>query len=387
MFKILVVIPNFYPAIIYGGPVFTSFHTCKELVKIGVEVRVSTTNANMTNRLDMQPNIWTKKSDNFFVKYYNETMINKFSFSLLLNLWKDIKQADVVHIQYLFSTPTPMAILYSVLFHKPILLTPHGSMGSWCLDQGSKFKKKWLNWLIRPFISKIVWHATAEMEKNEILAVFPNARVEVIANGIKLDEFQNFNIITPLDFTNKFTHKEFITEKIIVSMGRLQKKKGLDILVDAFVEVLDYYPNAKLFIAGGDEGEEQNLRDQIQRLGLEDSAFLVGVISGQDKIDFLANADLFVLPSHNENFGIVYAESLVAGTPIVASLNTPWSEVEEADCGKWVSNSVETTTQAMIEMLGRDRAQMRINAKNLAQKYDWKTIAIQFKELFNDMIK
>lgn len=384
--KLSVVIPNFFPAVIYGGPIFTSFHTCEELAKIGVEVRVSTTNANMSNRLEVQPNIWTKKSDNFFVKYYNETLINKFSFSLFLNLWRDIKQADVVHIQYLFSTPTPIAILYSVLLYKPILLTPHGSMGSWCLHQGSKLKDKWLQWLIRPFISKIVWHATAEMEKNEILAVFPNTRVEVIANGIKLDEFQNINNITPIEFTKKFAHHELMTEKIIVSMGRLQKKKGFDILIDTFAKVLAHYPNAKLFIAGGDEGEEINLRDQIQKLKLKNSAFLIGSVDGQDKIDFLANADLFVLPSHNENFGIVYAESLAAGTPIVASLNTPWSEAEEADCGKWVSNSVNETAQAMIEVLGRDREEMRVNAKKLAQKYDWETIAIQFKELFDEMI-
>ncbi len=94
---------------------------------------------------------------------------------------------------------------------------------------------------------------------------------------------------------------------------------------------------------------------------------------------------LFVLPSHNENFGNVYIESLAAGTPIVASKNTPWSAVEEADCGKWVNNTVEETAQAMIEMLQKDREQMRVNAKNLSQQYDWKNIAVQFKQVFEKM--
>jgi len=386
--KINLIIPSFYPAVIYGGPIFSTLHTCQELAKLeNVEVFVSTTNASMTTRLDVETNQWIKFKEHLFVKYYNETIINRFSLSLLINLWKDIRVSDLVHIQGLFSTPVPIAIIYSILLKKSILLTPHGTLGSWCLNQGSKFKKKWLKWLIQPFISKIIWHATAEMEKQEILLVFPDAKIEIIANGIQLKEFENFNSLTPNEFTKKFTEKTLVTDKIIVSIGRLQKIKGFDILIDAFSRALEHYPNAKLFIAGGDEGEEQNLRSQIDRLELIEKAFLVGAISGQDKIDFLTNADLFVLPSHNENFGIVYAESLAAGTPIVASLDTPWSEVESADCGKWVKNSADETAKAMIEMLGRDREEMRVNSKKLAQKYAWKNIAIQFKELFDEMVK
>ena len=111
----------------------------------------------------------------------------------------------------------------------------------------------------------------------------------------------------------------------------------------------------------------------------------MGSISGQDKVDFLANADLFVLPSHTENFGIVYAESLAAGTPIVASKNTPWAEVENADCGKWVSNSVDEVATAISEMLQKDRDKMRKNSREMAKKYDWINIAIQFKEVFEGM--
>ena len=103
------------------------------------------------------------------------------------------------------------------------------------------------------------------------------------------------------------------------------------------------------------------------------------------QIDFLANADLFVLPSHNENFGNVYLESLATGTPIVASLGTPWSEVEECDCGKWVENSIEKTSKSIIEMLERDREEMRENSMRLASKYDWSSVALQFKKVFEEM--
>ncbi len=384
--KLSVIIPSFYPAVVYGGPIFTSLHTVEELAKLGIKVKVSTTNANMTKRLDIEPNVWHKQNDNLFVKYYNETIINKFSIYLLLRLWKDIREADVVHIQGLFSYPVPIALLYAKLFKKRVLLTPHGTLGQWCLASGSQFKSLWLKWLIEPFNNTTIWHATAEMEKREILSIFPDANVEVIANGIQLQEFENFNILTQNDFMKKYANKTLDAEKIIVSMGRLQKKKGFDILIDSFVKVLEQYPNAKLFIAGQDEGEEDNLRQQINELALQEKAFLIGQISGQDKVDFLTNADLFALSSHNENFGIVYAESLAAGTPIIASKNTPWSEVEEANCGKWVNNSIDETANAIMDMLKKDRELMRANAKRLSEKYDWKNIAVQFKEVFKKMI-
>ena len=185
----------------------------------------------------------------------------------------------------------------------------------------------------------------------------------------------------------KFTGKNIAADKIIISMGRLQKKKGFDILINSFKEVLSDYPNAKLLIAGGDEGEKENLEIQIKELLLEDKVFLIGSISGQDKIDFLANANLFVLPSHNENFGNVYVESLAAGTPVVASTNTPWSEVIEFDCGQWVDNNIEKTSQAILKILHKDREQMRLNSKKLASKYDWKYIAREFKKLYEKLME
>ncbi len=384
--KINVIIPSFYPAVIYGGPIFTSLHTVEELSKLNIEIWVSTTNANMNTRLNIKSNIWHNYAENLHIKYYNETIINKISFSLLFKLWQDIRSCEIIHIQGLFSTPTPIALFYSKLFNKKVILTPHGTLGTWCLKEGSKFKNLWLNLLIKPFNNTILWHATAEMEKNEILQIFPEAKVKVIANGIKIDEFKEYNKLAPSQFLKKFVNKDSDIDKVIVSMGRLQKKKGFDILIDSFNIVIQTYPNAKLFIAGQDEGEKENLLLQINKLKLKESIFLVGPISGQDKVDFLANADLFCLPSHNENFGIVYAESLAAGTPIIASTNTPWNEVEDYNCGKWVENSIKETSIAINKILKQNREVLRNNSKKLALNYDWANIAVEFKNLFKEMV-
>ncbi|MGA1933799.1 glycosyltransferase [Arcobacter sp. YIC-464] len=386
--KINLVIPSFYPATIYGGPIFSTLHTCKELSKLdNININVSTTNTNMHNKLDVEVNKKIKFEDNFYVKYYDETKVDKFSLQLFLNVWKDIKKSDIVHIQAIFNTPVPISLLYAKLFNKAIVLSPRGSLGLWCLDNGNRFKSLWLNKLLKPLVKNITWHATATQEKDEILSIYPNAKVTIIPNGIEFDNYQNSNILSSKEYVNKFTNQNFESNKIIISMGRLQKKKGFDILIDSFNIVLKSFPNSVLLIAGSDEGEEKKLKKQIQNLNLEKSIFLIGAISGQDKIDFLANADLFCLPSHNENFGNVYVESLATGTPIVASKMTPWSEVEEYNCGKWVNNNIVETSKAMNEILNQDKNKLKENSKNLASKYDWKNIAAEFKELYESVLE
>jgi len=385
--RVALITPSFYPATVYGGPIFSTLHTSEELVKLNnVEVFVSTTNANMTSRLEIEVDKWQKFDEHFFVKYYNETKVNVLSLSLLFNLWKDIKNTDVLHVQYTFSTPTPIALCYAKFFKKPVLFSPRGALCKWCLNQGSKFKKIWLRFLIAPFANRIFWHATSKEEKIDILTQFPSAKVETIPNGIEFDKFQIYSKLSGSEFCKRFTGKELNVEQVVISIGRLYKVKGFDILIDAFARIINYYPKAKLFIAGPDEGEKDNLIRQIQRLKLEEYIFLIGTIHGKDKIDFLANADLFVLSSHTENFGNVYVESLAAGTPIVASKGTPWAEVETADCGKWVNNNVNDTSQAILEMLKKDREQMRINSKKHAKNYNWENIAVQFKNVFEKMI-
>lgn len=385
--KINLVTPSFYPATVYGGPIFSTLNICKSLAKLDVEVYVSTTNTNRDSKLNVKTNKWITFENFFFVKYYDETKVGTISIPLLLNLWRDIKSSDIVYLQAIFSTPTPAALLYAMIFKKPILLSPRGSFCTWCLKQGSRFKQLWMKLIINPFGNHVFWHATSEAEKKDILKLFPKSKVVVIPNGIAVDTFSKVNVLDKKAFSKKYIDKEIAVSKIIVSMGRLHKVKGFDILIKSFVEVLKFYHDAILCIAGKDVGEQEQLEELVKELELEDSVYFIGEVSEQDKIDFLGNADLFVLASHTENFGNVYVESLATGTPIIASTGTPWQLVEDADCGKWVENTPEKIASAILEMLQKDRETMKKNSRKLAQKYDWKNIALQFKKVFEKMME
>lgn len=387
--NIQVIIPSFYPAVGYGGPIYSTLYVYNELSNyIDINISVSTTNANVNTKLDVVPNTWISFNENFRVKYYNETFINKFSYSLAANIWKDIKRADIIHIQSIFSISTPISLLFSLLFRKKTIISPRGSLGSWCLKNGSKLKKIWLSLLIKPLISNSIFHATSVQEEQEIHDCFHNANIEIIPNGINFSEYQVYNKLSKIEFLSKFANKHFNeVDKIIISMGRLHKKKGFDILINSFTYLLDTYPHAKLLIAGSDEGEKENLLKIINEKNISNSAFIVGNILGNDKVDFFANADVFALPSHNENFGNVFVESLASGTPIIASKNTPWASIQHYDCGIWTENSIENTYLALLELLHKDRSTMRHNSKILASSYDWKNIAKKFKLLYQSQLR
>lgn len=383
--KVLINTASFYPAVCYGGPIFSLLNLSKSLKDLGANVKIVTTNVNCTEKLKVDTNRFINV-EGIQVKYYNLTISYRYSFSLtqLLFIWKDIKDCDISYINSIFTFPTLFGLFNSRVLKKFTILSPRGSLASWALENGSKFKKIWLRLFIKPYANYVVWHATSNQEKNEILALFPNAKVKIIPNGINLEEFSKLNYLDKESYIAKFTDiKVDKVDKIIVSMGRLQRKKGFNILIDAFSKILHDYPNSFLLIAGTDEGAKDSLKKQIKELNLQNKVFLIGNIKNQNKIDFLANADLFVLPSYNENFGNVYLESLAAGTPIVASKYTPWEEVENYECGKWVENSVEDTVNAMLEMLSKDREALREKCLKLSRKYDWSNIAKEFIKICN----
>lgn len=369
--------PHFYPATNYGGPVISSFKTCKELAKLGHNVSVSTSNVNQNGKLDVKLNTRIKISDNFHVKYYNETIKNRFSLPLTLGVFRDIKNSDVVHIQYVFNYSTVVALLYSFILRKKTILSPRGCLGKWCLEHGSRLKIFWNKFLIKPLTKKTIWHATSKQECDDIINQFGNVKVIISPNGIDLEEYKDITPISKKEFISRYipNYSRNDYNKLVVSLGRIQKKKGLDILIKSFTNLLSDFPESILVIAGPDEGEKENLFDLIAKNKMQDNIFIIDSIYGRDKLLFLNAADVFALPSHNENFGNVYLESLAAGTPILASIYTPWSIVEQFECGQWVNNDEVSVTNALKLLFEGDTYHLQKNSLKCAQNYSWKNTA------------
>lgn len=387
MVKVCLISPTFYPATFYGGPIYSSYFLAREIAGKGTHIEVLTTNANGKVNLD-STSVAQEILPNLFVNYYQETRKDKLSLQLLKSLPAKIKSCDLVFLQYVFSYTTPFTLFWAKVFHKPVILSPRGSLAGWALAQGSRFKKLWLRWFVRPYLKNIVFHVTSPEEKQETLASFPSAQVAVIPNGIDVESLAHPTALSKEAFASRFFHKKLKPSHIIVSLSRLHVKKGFDILIDAFKKVLETYPEAILLVAGQDFGIKQQLEDQIKRLHLQGSVCLVGELKGQDKVDFLANADLFALPSHNENFGLVYGEALAAGTPIVASLNTPWTEAEQLGFGLRVDNTPDATAAAILQIIGSDPQKMgEVGKAYISAHFSWKSVGEKFMHLLTTLVQ
>lgn len=381
--KILIINSAFYPATIYGGPSYSTYYLSKQLADINCNVIVATTNANGKERLKIETKRKHKLSKNLEVIYYNETFIGRFSFQFLFNVWKHIKDSDIVHTQPIFSTVSLISLFYSRIFNKPLILSTRGSLGKWSLVKGKTYKHLWIILFIKPFASRINFHATSVQEELDIKKFFPRSNVFTVPNGVYLIE-EAIEIKKGKKYLRQIVNREF--KYAIICLSRLHKVKGLDILIEAFAKIKLQVKEAVLIIAGEDDGEKIKLLKIIEAQGLQNDVFIVPGIYDKEKDSFLAEGDLFALPSHHENFGMVYAEALAAGTPIVASIHTPWKDVEKFNCGKWVNNDAQSFAKAISQLLQSNLEILSSNARNFAKEFSWDIIASRMKNEYEKIL-
>ena len=381
--RICLVSSSFYPAIFYGGPISATWDLSKKLAENNIKIYVSATNANGLDQLDVKVNQFIKKQENFQVKYYHEQIINKFSVAFLLGIWSDIKKADVVYIQYLFHYTVPLALFVAWFQNKKIVLCPRGSFSNFTFsNRFSILKKMWFTFLIKPFIRKIKWQASSYLEANDIKKAMPKANVKEVNDGVDFSLFQNANELSYNALIKKYTNKNFqdILE-VFFSMGRLHKIKRFDVLIDAFSLFVKDNPNAKLLIAGGDDGVASALEKQVSDLGLKESVFLIGSVNHEQKRELFGNCTAFALASEFESFGIVVAEALSCGCPVIVSNKTPWKDIEENKCGIFTQND-KMSFYYSLKQLKEEKLKKEDCKRYVKTNFDWEVVSRDFVNSF-----
>jgi glycosyltransferase involved in cell wall biosynthesis len=217
---------------------------------------------------------------------------------------------------------------------------------------------------------------------------------------------------------------ELKNRRWIVFMSRLHPKKGVDVLLHAWARQKEVagtealrdgpkstewrvkssqtetplYRNieaphrgAVLVLAGSDLiGYRKDIERMIKELGLEDSVVITGEVSGEAKDCLLGNAEVFVLPSYSENFGIVVAEAMAWGCPVIASTGTPWKELADVGAGWWVEPEEDALAKALAEALGTRQEELEaMGAKGRAlveQRYGWAAPARSLVEAYSELI-
>jgi glycosyltransferase involved in cell wall biosynthesis len=291
-----------------------------------------------------------------------------------------IRQADVVHIHTLWEEIQHQAARICRRMGVPYVVAPHGMLDPWSLRQRWLKKKLYMMLRLRRNLDgAALLHYCSETERDLVSQLDLASPAAVIANGLDLSEFQE--LPPPAQFRDSFP--EIAGRDIVLFLSRLHPKKGLDLLIPAFAAAK--LSNTVLVIAGpAAEGYLAEVKRMVRDQGIEGSVIFTGMLYGRDRIAALAAADLFVLPSYQENFGIAVIESLAAGTPVVISDQVNiHPEIAAAQVGAVVSTQVNAVTSAINKWMGDPalRQQTGERARQWAtQQYDWRHIAALWRD-------
>jgi glycosyltransferase involved in cell wall biosynthesis len=252
----------------------------------------------------------------------------------------------------------------------PYVLFTHGMLDPWFKKKyPMKHLKKWMYWPWAEY--RVLRDASAVIftcEEERVLARFSfwlyrcNEQVINYGTGYPTDD--------PKLAVQEFfrCYPQLLGKKLVLFMGRIHPKKGCDLLIEAFAKSLAGHPDWHLVFAGPDQlGWQRKLDCRASQLGVADRITWTGMISGALKWGALRSAEVFALPSHQENFGIAVSEALAAGVPVLISNKVNiWREIESDGAGMIAEDTLQGTCDILrdyVEMSTDKRLAMRERAR------------------------
>jgi glycosyltransferase involved in cell wall biosynthesis len=278
---------------------------------------------------------------------------------------EEAARAEVVHDHGVWLHTNWSSAAAALGADRPLVRSPRGMLSPWALSR-SRLRKGVL-WRLRErsnFERASTVHATSALEQAELRALGIEAPIACIGNGIDTEGSFARSRLQALKLPLEAGER-----RRVVFLSRLDVKKGLDLLQDAWAALPSPLPVELLVAGSGDASMAARVRRWAQTQGGPPARY-VGAVEGDAKFKLLANAFLFVLPSRSENYGMVVAEALAAGTPVVTTDRTPWTNLAARGCGWTIEPTVAALATALREALALDedaRARMGQSARQLIE--------------------
>ncbi len=245
---------------------------------------------------------------------------------------------DLIHMHGLWMYPNKVAGNVARKSVVPYIMSPHGMLEPWGVNR-SKWKKKIIGLLFewRNIKKACCIHACSEQEYLNIRLFGYKGPVAVVPLGLTQDEFKHALCPASNSQYDVMLKNDFHGKRILLFLSRLHFKKGVESLLKAWETVRNCFPGWCLVIAGdGEVDYVATLKAQVSTAGLDDSVAFIGAVHGEEKWALLKRAEIFVLPTLSENFGLVVAEALACAVPVITTKGAPWNDLEVEKCGWWI---------------------------------------------------
>lgn len=421
--KIIQIVAAYKPAYIYGGPTMSVAKLCETLVEssvvcrplfkkvieteneklktknVSLNLEVFTTTANGKTELNVISNESTVV-DGVKVTYFKRLTKDHTHFSpaLLLGLRREIKALYpkaqnfnpqlIIHIHTWWNLVSIFSCVIAKWYNVPVILTPRGMLTDYTATNRNSFAKR----IIHAFLGKSLLkychiHVTSEKEKRDVLSIIKPKSITVIPNLVELEQKQRAKIKAKKIEEN---HKDLNTSTKpfkLIFLSRIEEKKGLELLFEALSSLSLAW---SLTIAGsGEKDYVESLKLKAKNLKIENSINWVGQVKNEDKFNLLAEHDLMVLISYNENFANVVIESLSVGTPVLLSNEVGLADyVEEKKLG-WITDlTPKNITEQLIKSFEakNSRAVIRETAPQIIiEDFDSKNLIKKYFKLYSQI--
>ena len=385
--RLLHVVPSYLPAVRYGGPIFAVHALCAALAKRGCEVTVFTTNVDGPGESAV-PLDAPVPMDGVKLRYFPSPWLRRLYYSpaMARALREECGRFDAVHLHSVFLWPTWAAARAAVRAGVPYLLSPRGMLVQDIIARKSALLKRgWIALIERRNLENAAGiHVTSRVEALELRRFgFALPALHEAPNGVDVEENGGAAGALPAEIEALLGSGR----PVILALGRINWKKGLDRLIPALARV----PEAVLLVVGNDEeGHTACLRDLARREGVFDRVVFSGPAFGRAKAALYRRAAVLALASYSENFGNVVLEAMAEGCPVVVTPEVGAAPiVEEAGGGLVVQGSAQALADGLQKLL-RDpalRAAMGKRASEMLRvTYSWDAVAGRMMEVYRQVI-
>ena len=294
---------------------------------------------------------------------------------------EQVRTVDGLHIHGLWEQSTAIAAHTARAFRKPYVISAHGMLEQWALNNKKLKKQIYSAFIERANVQRASCvHALTRAEAQDYRRFGVRTPIAVIPNGVNIPDSTD-----PECFLNRYPTLR--DKRMILFMGRIHFKKGLDILVQSWARVAKGWPDAHLVLAGPDfEDTRASIEKLVADYGLGSQVLFTGMLRNEIKWSALAHAECFVLPSYSEGLSVSALEAMGMGLPLIVTEQCNLPEVGDLDAGWLIKSETGPLTSSLRELLGNSPAtNASIGEKGsrlVRERYNWATITSQMLELY-----